>query len=265
MPDSDDNPYLALTREFNRGKTRAIISSRQAVVLHGLAVMSKDGDWILRETEEALQHILTILEQHGAVYRFGAPLALPWMRMGWSSHFEFSQYGLRIRTDFFTRPPRINLDQLAELWISQETREFPVTDLHNLARLKLTNREKDYAVIGEIARRFEQPSDQLLWSRSARDLIQLAVDHPETTVDLQSSRPLLSFAIAGDRDQLETALDKERRESMRANEQRLAAMQHMMADWRAAWPDLQAKIRTQSLSEAHQTLVQSAQSLLPSE
>ncbi len=42
--------YLALTREFNEGALRAILSSGQAVVLHRLAVMSKDGDWILRES-----------------------------------------------------------------------------------------------------------------------------------------------------------------------------------------------------------------------
>jgi len=36
--------YLALTCEFNEGALRAILSSGQAVVLHRLAVMSKDGD-----------------------------------------------------------------------------------------------------------------------------------------------------------------------------------------------------------------------------
>jgi len=38
--------------------------------------MSKDGDWILREDAEALDHVLQTLESHGARYRFGAPLDL---------------------------------------------------------------------------------------------------------------------------------------------------------------------------------------------
>lgn len=53
-----ENIYLTLTREFNVGRRRAILSSGQAVVLHRLAVMSKDGDWIIRDDEESLRHLL---------------------------------------------------------------------------------------------------------------------------------------------------------------------------------------------------------------
>ena len=38
-----DNIYLELTRVFNAGRLRAILSSGQAVVMHRLAVMSKTG------------------------------------------------------------------------------------------------------------------------------------------------------------------------------------------------------------------------------
>ena len=75
--------YLALTREFNEGALRAILSSGQAVVLHRLAVMSKDGHWILRESEDALAHVLGVLERHGARYRArcwpkSEPGSMPW-------------------------------------------------------------------------------------------------------------------------------------------------------------------------------------------
>jgi hypothetical protein len=86
--------YVELTREFNRGRLRAVICSGQAVVLHRLAIMSKDGDWILREDAETLQHVLEVLERHGARYRFGAPLDVAWMRGGWSAHFEFQHAAL---------------------------------------------------------------------------------------------------------------------------------------------------------------------------
>lgn len=72
--------YLELTREFNVGRLRAIISSGPAVVLLRLAIASKDGDWIVREDQEALGHVLGVLESHGAHYRFGAPLDLRWLR-----------------------------------------------------------------------------------------------------------------------------------------------------------------------------------------
>ncbi|MBN1674722.1 MAG: hypothetical protein JXR37_27000 [Kiritimatiellae bacterium] len=47
------NVYLELTKRFNAGRLRSIICSGQAAVLHRVAVMSKDGDWILHEDEEA--------------------------------------------------------------------------------------------------------------------------------------------------------------------------------------------------------------------
>ena len=82
------NICLQLTREFNAGRPRALLAGGQAVVLYRLAIMSKDGDWVLREDEEALEHVLAVLAMHGARYRYGAPLALPWMRAGWSAHLE---------------------------------------------------------------------------------------------------------------------------------------------------------------------------------
>ncbi|HVR09442.1 MAG TPA: hypothetical protein VMW75_15455 [Thermoanaerobaculia bacterium] len=36
------NPYLELTEQLNRGRLRALLSSGQAVVVHRLAIMSKD-------------------------------------------------------------------------------------------------------------------------------------------------------------------------------------------------------------------------------
>jgi len=154
--------YLELTREFNDGRLRAILCSGQAVVLHRLAIMSKDGDWILREDEEALDHVLRVLARHGARYRFGAPLDLRWLVGGWSSHLEFRTKTLRVRTDFFTRPPRVEKTSLAQLWREQEGRDPPFTGARILADMKKTNREKDYAVIGELARLMTDPRDQLL-------------------------------------------------------------------------------------------------------
>jgi len=68
------NVYVELTREFNASGLRAVLSSGPAVVLHRLAVMSKDGDWILRENEGAVSQVLAVLARREARYRFGAPL-----------------------------------------------------------------------------------------------------------------------------------------------------------------------------------------------
>ena len=172
------NVYVELTGEFNRGRVRAMISSGQAVVLHGLAIMSKDGDWILQEDAEATDHVRQVLGAHGAAYRFGAPLDERWLRGGWSSHLEYRTGPFRIRTDFVTRPPRLSPEALAAAWEDASRRSPAVIGIKELAELKKTNREKDYAVIGELARRIPDVTGQIMLSRSARDLLRLAREYP---------------------------------------------------------------------------------------
>ena len=74
--------YLLLTREFNQGKLRCILSSGQAAVLHRIAMMSKDGDWIIHEDPESVEFIVSVLDRYGARYRFGAPLDERWLKGG---------------------------------------------------------------------------------------------------------------------------------------------------------------------------------------
>jgi hypothetical protein len=254
--------YLELTRQFNAGVLRAILSSGQAVVLHRLAIMSKDGDWILREDTAALEHVLCALESRGARYRFGAPLDVGWLRGGWSAHFEFAHAELRVRTDFVTRPPRLSKPDLAALWEECRDRDVPYVDLRRLAELKKTNREKDYVVIGELARALPEPRDQMLYSRSARDLLALTRRFPGLAAALSSERPLLARAPEG-LEALETALDAERRVLMRQNEERLRRYLEAAGPWRAAWPDIEQAIATLPLMRAHAHVVERAAALLP--
>jgi hypothetical protein len=254
--------YIEITEAFNQGRLRAVLSSGQAVVFHKLAIMSKDGDWILREDEEALRHVRAVLAQRQARYRFGAPLDLRWLKEGWSSHFEFRAGLLRVRTDFVTRPPRLTCENLASLWAQASQDVFPVVGVRDLCDLKKTNREKDYAVIGDLARLLDAPCDQLRFSRSARDLTQCAARHPELVRELSDERPVL-VSIAHGMDALETALDAERRRLMHANEARLQRYLDAAAVWREAWPRVEAGLDGLALEEAHDRIVQQAETLLP--
>lgn len=258
-----DNPYVELTTAFNRGRLRAILSSGQAVVMHRLAVMSKDGDWILREDDETIEHVLQVLADLGARYRLGAPLDHRWLAGGWSAHLEHRRGRLRLRTDFVSRPPRLSPEELARLWEDAAAGDdVPVVGLAPLAELKKTNREKDYAVIGELARRMEEPQLQLLYSRSARDLQRLAEAHPEMVSDLASQRPVL-LRIGDGRDALEQALDAERRALIRANEERLLGYREAMQAWSEVWPEVGAEIAGRPLEEAHAILLARAEGVLP--
>jgi len=256
------NIYVELTEAFNAGGLRAVLSSGQAVVFHQLAVMSKDGDWILREDAGALRHIRSVLAQRGARYRFGAPLDLRWMQGGWSSHFEFQSGPLRVRTDFVTRPPRLTRESLAALWKAQEHQPFPVVGARDLCELKKTNRERDYAVIGELARLLDDPRDELQFSRSARDLTRLAGQHPDLVAELSAQRPVLEF-IAHGIEALESALDAERRRLIHANEARLGAYLDAAGAWREAWLSVEAEIKGLSLEKAHSLVVNRAEKILP--
>ncbi len=256
------NPYLELTAEFNRGRLRALLSSGQAVVFHRLAIMSKDGDWIVREDDEALRHILEVLAAKQSRYRFGAPLDRRWLQGGWSAHLEHREGGLRLRTDFVSRPPRIDARQLAAMWSKADASGVPVIDLEPLAALKLTNREKDYAVVGELARRMTDPRQQLRFSRSARDLIDLAARHADLVQELLGTRPALA-AIAAGRDALEEAIDRERRQLMRSNEVRLDRYRAAAEAWARQWPAVEARMRELPLTEAHAMMTRFAAACLP--
>ncbi len=263
------NIYLDLTNEFNDGELRAILSEDLAVVVHGLAFSSKDGDWIVRETPEAPDHILRVLASHGARYRMGAPLDVRWMSGGWSAHFEFSHEGNRVRCDFVTRPPRLSPTDLASLWQEHERQEafeepVPTLDLRRLAELKKTDRERDYPFIGEIARRLP-PSQEVLLSRSARDLIALwpgfsAHEQEQFT----SQRPLLREIERGRR-ALEVALDGERRKLMELNQYRLAAYERAALSWSKTWSSIKSEMATMPLLQGHALLVKRAEHILQQE
>jgi len=51
------NVFFALTEEFNSDGVIALLASGQAVVFYRIALMSKDGDWVLKETESACRRV----------------------------------------------------------------------------------------------------------------------------------------------------------------------------------------------------------------
>ncbi len=254
--------YLSLTREFNAGRLRAIICSGQAVVLLRLAVASKDGDWVLREDQEALDHVLSVLERHGARYRFGAPLDLRWLRAGWSSHFEFDSGGLRVRTDFFTRPPRVSTGALTKLWIDQEGRDPPFTTPSVLAAMKMTGREKDWPFVGELARLVDSNRERFLLSQSARDLQDLSLRHPDLARELAAKRTAIAALPRGEL-AVEAEIDRERRQHMAEDRRRIEAYVRASADFARCWTLEQARLNGLPLRRSHALVVDWAATCLP--
>ena len=146
-----ENPYFALHREFRKAGADVLISSGQACVAFGIATFSKDGDWIIREDEHSCEAVLAVLETHHAVYRLGVPLHPDWLCGGLTSHFEFRlPDGLRMRTDFCSRPPRVpDVDHMWTCAIRAD--DVDVVDVESLINLKQTRRLRDYSMIGALA------------------------------------------------------------------------------------------------------------------
>lgn len=233
-----ENIYFELTRVFNAKGRIAVLASGQAVVHYRLAIMSKDGDWILRETRDACRRVLDALTARGARYRLGAPLDLRWLRGGWSSHFELTDaIGRRVRCDFFTRPPRIARDVLDRIFAQPESsQELSVIDVEPLIRMKQTQRAKDYPVIGELARLLT-PEREIALTTDPDRILELAPAYGAASSRAavlaaleKRGRLAIVLALAEESDRLQQ-LDRQRMESYeRASVAYLRAAQALERD-----------------------------------
>jgi hypothetical protein len=111
-----------------------------------------------------------------------------------------------------------------------------------------------------LARLISDPRDQLLFSRSPRDVIRLLRDHPVLRPEVIAARPALGAAASGE-EALRAALDAERGDLIRRNE----AYAKAVRSWRDAWPEVERETRSLPLLEAHATIVSRALSVLPFE
>jgi len=250
------NIYFDLTQELNEQGPIAALASGQAVVFYRLALMSKDGDWILRETPEACARVLAVLAKYGAHYRPGAPLDLRWLAGGWSSHFEFfDPEGRRIRCDFVTRPPRLGREEVASLF-APPAEPTLVVGLEPLIRMKRTQRAKDYPVIGELARLL--PGEREIEMTTDPDrVLALAPSYGK-----DSARPPVKAALAGrPREDVVVELARELDRMQQDDRARLdryrKASESYMREFQAA------DIARLNLPEAHERICILAERLLP--
>jgi hypothetical protein len=245
------NAYFDLTDAFNQDGRIVLLASGQAVVHYRLAIMSKDGDWIVRETDAACRRVRTVLAERRARYRPGAPLDPRWLAGGWSSHFELTDDGgRRLRCDFFSRPPRVSPQDLEALFAASEAPA--VVDVESLIRMKRTQRAKDYPVIGELARLLP-PDRELELTTDPDRVIELAPryasDRPAARA-AREGRLALVLALAAEADRLQQE-DRRRVDVFeRASEPFLRAFRELDRDALA-------------LPQSHDGLCRLAERLLP--
>jgi hypothetical protein len=253
------NIYFELTEAFNARVPSVALASGQAVVYYRIAIMSKDGDWIIREAPDACDTVLAELEGRGARYRPAAPLDVRWLSGGWSSHFEFADgRARRVRCDFVSRPPRVPPGALEKLFgPATASAARRVVDIPTLIALKQTQRAKDYAVIAELAARLP-PEQEIEVTTDPDRILALA-----PAFGRGSSRPAVRAARQApvDRRAVVVALAEEIDALQQTDRRRVAAYET------AAQPFLQAcraaEVSTLPLRLAHARMVDMAERLLP--
>lgn len=257
------NPYFAFTDACNTLRPTVILASGQACVWYRLTLASKDGDWIIRHEPSAIDIVLRRLADIGAQYRLGAPLALPWLAAGWSSHFEATGTdGTRLRFDFVSHPPRLSPERLAACWRDVDAGHAAVVGRTDLIALKRTMRLKDYAFVGALALQLEDPTAQLAATLDAEHVLSLLKAHPGLSSRLSVLRPALA-KVALEIEPLAMAIDAEIRTARRADELRLVAYTTAMQEWAQRFRALDLTGR--DLLDAHQRIIQAAEGCLPTQ
>ncbi|MBI2188575.1 MAG: hypothetical protein HYU37_15865 [Acidobacteria bacterium] len=251
-----ENIYFALTEAFNREAPTVALASGQAVVFYRIAIMSKDGDWVIRETSDACERVLRELEARGAHSRLGAPLDVRWLAGGWSSHFEFfDERRRRIRCDFVSRPPRVPSASLEALFAGAGERRLIAVDPESLILMKQTQRAKDYAVIGELAALLP-PEREIALTTDPDRILALAA------AGVASDRPAVRAAGSGaGRRAVVTALAEETDMLQQRDAARLAAYDEAAAQYNAECRTL--RLAEMPLPIAHARLCEIAERRLP--
>ena len=93
-------------------------------------------------------------------------------------------------------------------------------------------------------------------------MIRLGSAHPECSRQLADKRPLLNVIKDGEQ-QLEQALDAERRELIHRNEERLHRYMSAAEPWAVLWPKVASAIEGLALKDAHEVVVSRAEGVLP--
>ena len=262
-----DNPYIELHREFRAAGAEVLLSSGQACVVYGIAAFSKDGDWIVRETEKSCAAILCVLGRHGAKYRLGIPLHPDWLRLGLTSHFEFqTDAGFRMRTDFCSRPPRIpDVDRMWTRAIRVEN--IDVVDVESLVQLKQTRRLRDYAVVGalaEVAGLQENAPELALNYLQDYTLLSRAVQRWPRVAAACRREAVQRLLKDAPRSEVVAALAIEQDARMQEDQRRIDAMQTQLGTYARDFARLRACWRKTGvpLAEQHRELTARARALL---
>ena len=221
------NPIHKVLSSMSQHGVRCLLMGGQACVLYGAAEFSRDTDFAILGEQENLDVLRRALADLQAETIAVPPLEKRFLDRGHAVHFRCAHpEALRMRIDIMSRMRGI--ESFATLWQRRTTFDLPfglsveTMALPDLVQAKKTQRDKDWPMIRRLleANYFEsrqRPTPQRIefWLRELRTpalLIESAATFPTRSAELQTKRPLLKFALSGETDQLEAALDLEQKQ-----------------------------------------------------
>jgi hypothetical protein len=171
-----------------------------------------------------------------------------------------------VRTDFCSRPPRIN--DIKRLWKDAvQKSDISIVDAQSLIQLKLTRRSRDYIVIGALAEELglngNLPELALEYLQDYTPLATAVKRWPDTAA--QCSREAVRLILQnGSREDVVNSLARERDRMMEADEKRIQRMLCASAGYQEAVSILKKSWKQQGtkLSQQHADICSAAVPLL---
>lgn len=193
----------------------------QACILYGAAEFSRDINFAILANEKNLIQLKAALDELQAEVIAVPPFSLEYLERGHAIHFRCATpEAAGLRVDVMTKLRGV--DDFETLWERRTTisvddgTAYELMSLPDLVKAKKTQRDKDWPMVSRLveadyfAGRAEPTNENvkfwLLELRTPELLIEIAAEHTAIAHSLESTRPLLEFALANDEGSLSDAL-----------------------------------------------------------
>lgn len=203
----------------------------QACVFYGAAEFSRDVDFAVFAETGNLQKLHAAMRALHADVIAVPPFDAAYLQMGLAVHFRCQAEGVEgMRVDVMARMRGV--DPFPHLWERRTTIQIDQTEvdllsLPDLVNAKKTQRSKDWPMIQRLleAHWFQNRHDPTtarvhFWLRECRTpeiLVELVTHFPEAAHSLQAERQALKYALSGELDRLDAALEEERQMEIHAD------------------------------------------------
>jgi hypothetical protein len=203
---------------------RALLMGGQACVFYGAAEFSRDTDFAITADAKNLARLRKALDELSARSIAVPPFQLKFLRKGQAIHFRCQHpEASRIRVDVMSKMRGV--DPFEKLWKRRTTvglpdgSQFDLLSLPDLVQAKKTQRDKDWPMIRRLVeanffdnRKSPNSAQVRFWLNELRTpelLVEVCKKNSKLARQFVLKRPLLRFALAGQIEELGTALSVE--------------------------------------------------------